>query len=300
MTTIDRQYLALIERIHDEGTIIDGRNGGTRTLSSQFPQIKWDLSNDAFPIIALRKQKFEHYLNEYLWEINGGDNIKDLNGVFVPNVDSRFIWDTWANEDGHIPYSYGACWRNNGELMAEHSVDQLRLLEDMLLEANPKEGPSKRNRRLVLITADPAKTALDHIGSFEQMNYPKQVPPCHPAITFTQVNGTLNAHVFSRSQDVVCGLPGDMIRYSLLTMCLARLVELKPAHVCFSFSDVHYYMEHEEKLLSVVNDYDGSKNNYPTMRIDGSYGKRLNEYTYQDFELSFYFPSKFKSFPLIA
>ena len=83
-------------------------------------------------------------------------------------------------------------------------------------------------------------------------------------------------------------------------MCLAKMIDIKPGKVCFSFSDVHYYMEHEDKLNKILADFKPSSDNYPILSIDGHKGKRLSEYKWQDFELNHYKPSKFYSFPLIA
>jgi thymidylate synthase len=304
MTTIDQKYLDLIANIRENGHHLDGRNGGTQTLCDEFPQLRWDLRTDSFPLLGVRKQNFLHYINEYLWEINGGHNIHELNGVHVPDLDSRFIWDPWAHpETGEVPYSYGACWRSNGHETpgAEYGIDQIQMLEDQLLAAVPSSGEIKRNRRLTLITADVFKNALDADNSFVRCGGHKpQVPPCHPSLSLTMGPGrVLNMHVFSRSQDVVCGLPGDMIRYSLMLMCFARYCGLEAGNMCFSFTDVHYYKEHEEKLMRVISEYVPNEFNNPRVRLLGDREQRLNEYTYEAFKLSGYYPSKFTSFPVI-
>ena len=295
--TIDRKYLQLIEKLAYEGKHFDGRNGGTQAIIDRPLSIAWDMNNDAFPILAVRKQNFLHYLNEYLWEINGDDKVENLNNVYAP-VDSRFLWNSWANkDDGHIFYSYGASWRKNGEIASGYSVDQLQMLELMI-----KENPM--SRRLTLITQDVSKNAFINGAAdrVEELGYPPQVPPCHPASYFTSDGDYLNLHVTSRSQDIVCGLPGDMIRYHLMAVCLAKLANLIPGKIWISFTNLHYYKEHEKKLFKTIDEFEFNSENYPKLHLSkrSSQHDSLNNFSYVDFELDGYVPSKFKSFPLIV
>ena len=294
--TIDLKYLKLIEKLCNEGTHFEGRNGGTQAIIDRPLFIEWDMNDDAFPILAIRRQNFLHYVNEFLWEINGGANVNDLNNVYAP-VDSRFLWQPWAHETtGYIPYSYGASWRKNGEVATDYCVDQLKMLE-FLIKDNPK------SRRLTLITQDVQKNAIVNDSSNEIFKgHPPQVPPCHPASYFTSDGTYLNFHVTSRSQDIICGLPGDMIRYHLMTVCFAKLANLIPGKIWFSFTNLHYYKEHEEKLMYVVERYTPIYENYPKLHLHKMTNRHVSieDFTYVDFELQGYKPHKFESFPIIV
>ena len=293
--TIDSKYIGLLKQLMYESDFFEGRNGGTRAIINRPLSIGWDMRYDCFPIIAMRKQNIKHYINEFLWEINGVSNIDNLNDYYYPDVDSRFLWKAWAGEDGYVPYSYGASWRANGQVLANHSVDQIKMLEDMI-----KKDPM--SRRLFLITSDVAKNAItndpDNISFGDQ--YPPQVPPCHPAICFTSNGHVLNAHVFSRSQDIICGLPGDMIRYDLMTRCFAKIAGLLPGQIWFSFTNLHYYKDHEKKIFDVVNNYEEDPENQPKMVIVDDDQEEMSDFLWHHFELSGYKPGKFTSFPLIV
>lgn len=280
--TIDSAYTDLIKDIFNNGTIYNGRNGSTRALIDRFPQLHWNLLTQCFPIIACRKQNIDHYINEFLWELNGGDNTMGLNKFYAP-VDSRFLWDNWADEEGYIEYSYGACWRDN----TSAGIDQLRNIVEEL-RTNPL------SRRLTLVTQDVEK---NNAMFFDVFDVP-QVSPCHPCIQFSSDGVYLNAHIFSRSQDAVVGLPGDMIRYSLLTMVLAKLSGLTAKNVCISFTNVHYYVKDEWKILKIL-DLPIDEANKPELTLVGFWDKKqLKDFTYSDFNLSNYVPNKFVSFPL--
>lgn len=282
MKTIDKRYISLMQDIYYNGTLIKARNGATRALIDTFPQLSWDLRTETFPIISIRKQNIDHYINEFLWELNGDCNINNLNNVYAP-VDSRFLWQSWADNNGTIAYSYGECWRNN----SLNNIDQLR---DIILEL--KRNPL--SRRLTLVTQDIDKNHK----SFRNLYPTPQVSPCHPCIQFSSDGVFLNAHVFSRSQDICVGLPGDMIRYSLLTMVLAQLSGLLAQKICFSFTNLHYYLEHEQDMLNLINKYSDHEDNKPYLFIKEK--KSLEDYTYTDFCLINYKPHTFKSFKLIV
>lgn len=284
--TIDKRYVDLIRSIYHNGTLFAGRNGYTRALMDTFPQLTWNLRNECFPIIALRKQNIDHYINEFLWELNGDSDINNLDSIYAP-VDSRFLWNSWADTDGHVAYSYGACWRSNGF----YGIDQIELILQELKN-------NMYSRRLTLVTQNVLHN-YDMIN--DEFDVP-QVSPCHPCIQFSSDGVFLNAHVFSRSQDIVVGLPGDMIRYSLLTMVLAQLSGLIAKNICFSFTNLHYYMEHETDLLELLMERQDAfyVKNAPGMTIEARGQKTVEDFIYSDFTLTDYEPNKFKSFKLIV
>lgn len=279
---IDFLYIALLNKINHRGVYFEGRNGGTKALLD-FPQLRFNLQKE-FPILSLRKQNFGHYLNEFLWEIRGGANINSLrdNGL-----DSSFLWETWADEEGYVAYSYGECWRKN----TLYNIDQIRYLEKEL-----KQNPF--SRRLFLVTSDIDKNAKIHCDLYGV----PQVPPCHPLIVFNSDGYNLNAHITARSQDIVVGLPGDLIRYSLMTMCLAQIANLRANEICFTFSNLHYYMQHEKKILKLAKKFMQLENeaSIPTLQIQQKNQKLLFDFKFEDFILQNYNPQKFVSFPLIA
>lgn len=294
MTSIDKKYAALFAAIQENGEDFEGRNGGTRAIVGEALKFKVNLKRDAFPIIACRRQNFKHYLNEFLWEVNGGSNVNDLNNKYAP-ADSSFLWSTWADDSGYVAYSYGEAWRANSQYVTEDGMgfDQLSLVED-----NLKNNPM--SRRITLITADVYKNILDAVKGFQSKGFPAQVPPCHPVAQFTvNTKRELSVTVLSRSQDLVCGLPGDIIRYSLMVMCLAKLANLELGNVTIVFSNVHYYKAHEEKMIDVLSKPIKDDNNPKVTVKDGLFNS-LKDFTYNDFNLYGYSPNPFVSMPLIA
>ena len=125
-----KQYLDLLKKIMDEGTIKQDRTGtGTKSIFGY--QMRFNL-NEGFPLLTTKKVHLKSIIYELLWFINGDTNIKYLNDHGVT------IWDEWADENGELGPVYGAQWRR---WKAEDGrvIDQLSNLMKAL-----KENPDSR------------------------------------------------------------------------------------------------------------------------------------------------------------
>ena len=71
-----QQYLALLERVLNEGTPKPDRTG-TGTTSVFGAQIQFDLAS-GFPLLTTKKVHFKSVVHELLWFISGDSNIRYL------------------------------------------------------------------------------------------------------------------------------------------------------------------------------------------------------------------------------
>ena len=135
---------------------------------------RYDLQRE-FPILTLRRTYWKSAVDELLWIWQKkSNNVHDL---------SSHIWDAWADETGSIGKAYGY------QLGVKHQYkegmfDQVdRVLYD--LRHNPA------SRRIL--------TSLYNFEDLHDMN----LYPCAYSMTFNVSNGTLNAILNQRSQDML-------------------------------------------------------------------------------------------------
>ena len=135
---------------------------------------RYDLQRE-FPILTLRRTYLKSAVDELLWIWQKkSNNVHDL---------SSHIWDAWADETGSIGKAYGY------QLGVKHQYkeglfDQVdRVLYDL------KHNPASRR-------------ILTNLYNFEDL-HEMHLYPCAYSMTFNVSNGTLNAILNQRSQDML-------------------------------------------------------------------------------------------------
>ena len=185
---------------------------------------RYDLQKE-FPILTLRRTYLKSAVDELLWIWQKkSNNVRDL---------SSHIWDAWADETGSIGKAYGY------QLGVKHQYkegmfDQVdRVLYD--LRHNPA------SRRIL--------TSLYNFEDLHDMN----LYPCAYSMTFNVSNGTLNAILNQRSQDMLAANNWNVCQYAVLVHMFAQVSGLKAGELVHVIADAHIYDRHIpiiEKMLA--------------------------------------------------
>src|SRR5437588_1913942 len=266
-----RQYHDLLRLVLEEGQPRADRTG-TGTLSIFGAQTRFDLrpSGPGFPLLTTKKLHIKSIIYELLWFLRGDTNVKYLNEHGVT------IWDEWADEKGNLGRVYGAQWRDwRGENGVR--VDQIDNVIGQI-----KRNPS--SRRLIVSAWNPAE--IDKMA----------LPPCHVLFQFYmsatadssggEQTGELSCQLYQRSADLFLGVPFNIASYSLLTLMVAQVCDLKPGEFIHTFGDLHLYKNHLEQAREQLS---RECRPLPRMKLNPAV-KNIHDFQFEDFELIGYDP----------
>jgi thymidylate synthase len=253
-----RQYQDLLRLVLAEGQPRSDRTG-TGTIAVFGAQARFDL-REGFPLLTTKKLHLKSIIYELLWFLRGDTNIAYLNENGVT------IWDEWADEHGELGRIYGAQWRDWRGAKDKH-VDQIaKVVAEM--KANPS------SRRLIVNAWNAAE--------LEEM----ALPPCHVLFQFHVNAGELSCQLYQRSADLFLGVPFNIASYSLFTMMVAQICDLRPGAFIHTFGDLHLYRNHLDQAREQLA---RECRPLPRMQLNPAV-RRLEDFRFEDFTLVDYNP----------
>ena len=111
------------------------------------------------------------------------------------------------------------------------------------------------------------------------------LPPCHSLFQFYVNDGKLSCQLYQRSADIFLGVPFNIASYSLLTLMIAQVCNLKPGEFVHTLGDAHLYINHIEQAKLQLS---RNPRKTPIMKIKPK--KSIFDFKYDDFVLSGYEP----------
>jgi thymidylate synthase len=254
----ERQYLDLLAEVLEHGARKSDRTG-TGTLSVFGRQLRFALDK-SFPLLTTKKLHLKSILYELLWFLRGDTNVKWLQERGVS------IWDEWADERGELGPVYGYQWRH-WRTPDGREIDQIAAV----IQSLRKKPDSRRHIVSAWNPADVDKMAL---------------PPCHALFQFYVAGGRLSCQMYQRSADLFLGVPFNIASYSLLTLMVAQVTDLKPGEFILTLGDAHLYLNHLEQAREQLT---RSPRPFPRMRLNPA-RRELLDFEYADFTLEAYEP----------
>ena len=144
------------------------------------------------------------------------------------------------------------------------------------------------NSRRHLISAWNPSVLPDTSKSFESnvANGKAALPRCHAFFQFYVSNEKLSCQLYQRSADVFLGVPFNIASYSLLTMMIAQVCDLKLGDFVHTFGDAHIYSNHFEQMNIQLK---REPRSLPSMKLNSSVTD-IFDFRFEDFTLENYDP----------
>ena len=301
----EEQYLSLMRRIWDEGTVQRDRTGvGTKALFGA--TMRFSLADDAIPLLTTKRVYWKTAAREMLWFLTGNTNIRPLleqkvriwtdwpldryrreTGEVIAREDfeRRIVDDAgFATKWGDLGPVYGAQWVNwpkyeaakNGLFRrAEKGIDQVSLLVESL-----KINPGSR-RHII---------EGWNVAELEQM----ALPPCHKTYQFHVADNVLSCILFQRSCDFGLGFAFNVFSAALLTRMLAAVCGYKAGELVWQGGDVHLYLNHAALVEEQLSRLPGGTPKLKLLRTPSS----IFDFRIDDFEVLDYQPQSHISAPV--
>lgn len=310
----DVPYLDLAREIRSKG-VRRGDRTKTGTLAVFSRQMRFDLSDGSFPLLAAKSTPLRVILEELFWFLRGETNIRPL---LEKNV---HIWSEWpykaylrksdaeipppnseewkvglrafeqrilsdqgfADEFGELGPVYGSQWRSwdRFEIAMENwdgrtFYTKMKPVDQIaMLVESLKSNPESRSH--IVSAWNP--------GEYEWLRA-NSLPPCHMMFQCFVADGRLSLDLTQRSCDFFLGVPFNIASYSALLLMLAHVTGLRPGEFVWSGKDVHLYTNHldqtDEMLAREVRPS-------PHLHIEGEVA-RIEDFDISHFVLEGYEP----------
>jgi thymidylate synthase len=244
-----KQYLALCERIINEGEWVENKRTGKRCLTVINADLEYDVENNQFPLITTRKSFWKAAVAEMLGYLRGYNSAAQFReiGCNTWNANANENQD-WLNnphrkgEDdmGRVYGVQGRSWmRPDGS-----TLDQLKKIVDHL-----KDGIDDRSEIMTFYNP----------GEFEM----GCLRPCMHTHHFSLLGGKLYLNSIQRSADVPLGINFNQVQVYVLLALVAQITGHKAGKAYHKLVNAHIY----EDQLTLMRDTQLKREPYPSPQL---------------------------------
>lgn len=297
----EQAYLDLCKRIIDEGEKRPDRTGtGTKSLFAP-PQLRFDLSDDTFPLLTTKRVFSKGIIHELLWFVAGCTDAKVLSDkgvkIWEGNGSREFLDKLGLTDrrEGDLGPVYGFQWRHFGAEYKTCDDDYSGQGFDQLQDVIHKLRTNPYDRRIIMSAWNPpdfAKMALPPCHVFCQfyVNFPISEPEANSSKLAKTARPKLSCLLYQRSCDMGLGVPFNIASYALLTKMIAHVVDMDCGEFIHTLGDAHVYLDHVEALQT---QFEREPKQFPKLHIKESRKAEITEidhFKFEDFEIVGYEP----------
>jgi len=244
-----KQYLALCQRIIDEGEWVENTRTGKRCLTVINADLEYDVAGNQFPLITTRKSYWKAAIAEMLGYLRGYDNAADFRAIGCKT------WDANANDNPD--------WLNNPHRKGEDDMGRVYGVQGRRWQ-KPDGTPLDQLKKIV----DHLAKGIDDRGEILTFYNPGEfdmgcLRPCMHTHTFSVLADTLYLTSYQRSCDVPLGLNFNQVQVFFLLRIMAQISGLKPGKAYHKIVNAHIY----EDQLELMRDVQLKREPYPSPKL---------------------------------
>lgn len=263
--TISSIYEQLMTDVITDGRLSNPRGKWTKSLSNVCLELENSVQNK-FLIIPGRQLNYAFAMAEVLWILAGRGDIEYIG--FYNKAMAKYLDD----KKGDIDYktmktthdlhaSYGKRIRRAGY---DESMSYLDFDENKFRGIDPVDDRAKLQKLLYPdgIEVDQfqmvynkiqddvnTRQAVVTLWDYRKDNFIKCADhPCNTQLMFEVEDGGLNLTVIRRSNDIVWGLPYNIVQFSSVQEYMASWLGLKAGRYCEYINNLHIYTEEYPEL----------------------------------------------------
>ena len=244
-----KQYLALCQRIINEGTWIENKRTGKRCLTVINAELNYDVAANQFPMITTRKSYWKAAIAELLGYIRGYDNAADFRAIGCNT------WNANANDND--------AWLANSHRRGEDDMGRVYGVQGRRW-AKPDGGFVDQLKKLV----DDLSNGIDDRGEILSFYNPGEfhmgcLRPCMHTHTFSLLGDTLHLTSYQRSCDVPLGLNFNQVQVFVLLALVAQITGNKAGQAYHKIVNAHIY----EDQLALMRDVQVKREPYHSPKL---------------------------------
>ncbi|WP_305423136.1 thymidylate synthase [Photobacterium leiognathi] len=232
-----KQYLALCQRIVDDGVWIENERTGKRCLTVINADLTYDVANNQFPLITTRKSFWKAAIAELLGYLRGYDNAAQFRAIGCNT------WNANANDN--------QAWLNNPHRKGEDDMGRVYGVQGRRWQ-KPDGTPIDQLKKIV----DDLTKGIDDRGEILTFYNPGEfdmgcLRPCMHTHTFSLLGDTLYLTSYQRSCDVPLGLNFNQVQVFTLLALIAQITCHKAGQAYHKIINAHIYEDQLELMRDV-------------------------------------------------
>ncbi|WP_416307955.1 thymidylate synthase [Neptunicella sp. SCSIO 80796] len=232
-----KQYLALCERIIEQGHWVENKRTGQRCLTVINADLEYDVENNQFPLITTRKSYYKAAIAELLGYLRGYNSAEQFRAIGCNT------WNANANEN--------QAWLNNPHRKGEDDMGRVYGVQGRSWQK--PDGSTLDQLQKVI---DDLSGGVDDRGEIITFYNPGEfelgcLRPCMHTHNFSLLGDTLYLTSYQRSCDVPLGLNFNQIQVFVLLALVAQITGYKAGKAYHKIVNAHIYENQLELMRDV-------------------------------------------------